>query len=60
MKSGNKSLAMVGTCALSVVIHLNNIIIANCGDSQSLIITEDDKGLCFIKGNEQLSVNNVS
>lgn len=57
-KTGNKDILKIGSCAITAVIYGDAIIIANCGDSQSIIVTENHEGLDFIVGNQLLNVDN--
>lgn len=36
----NKKLLNVGTCALTAIVHANQVYIGNAGDSQAIFVTK--------------------
>lgn len=55
----NKKIRNVGTCALTIVICNKKIYVANCGDSEAIIVSKGkDSDVKYIELNERLSVNN--
>lgn len=54
----NRRIRSVGTCGLSVVVVNDYIYVANCGDSQAIVVTDDFDNLEFVKLNERLSTGN--
>lgn len=36
----------IGTCALTVVVYKDNLIVGNCGDSQVIVVKENDNEKC--------------
>lgn len=49
----------MGSCGLTVIICDNIIYVANCGDSQAILINEEESRIGYKKLNERLSVNNI-
>lgn len=41
MKKNNYKLKGIGTCAITVVLLKDNIIVANSGDSQAIVISQN-------------------
>lgn len=31
----------VGSCGLTILVHQDNIYVANCGDSQAIVVSND-------------------
>jgi pyruvate dehydrogenase phosphatase len=54
----NRRIRNIGTCGLSVVVANDYIYVANCGDSQAIVVTDDFDNLEFVKLNERLSTGN--
>lgn len=55
----NKKIRNVGTCALTIVIWNQKIYVANCGDSEAIIVSKGkDSDVKYIELNERLSVSN--
>ena len=59
LKLHNRKIRNVGTCGLTVIVCDNYIYVANCGDSQAILINEEETRIGYKKLNERLSVNNI-
>ncbi len=40
----NRKIKNVGTCALTVVVYNKKIYVANCGDSEALLVSKSADG----------------
>lgn len=59
LKLHNRKIRNVGTCGLTIIVCDNYIYVANCGDSQAILINEEEARIGYTKLNERLSVNNI-
>lgn len=55
----NRKIKNVGTCALTLVVYNKKVYVANCGDSEALLVSKSADGtISYTELNERLSVNN--
>ena len=58
LKLRNRKIKKMGTCALTLIVLDNKVYVANCGDSQAIIVSNSMGNIEFTKLNRRLSVNN--
>lgn len=55
----NNKMRNVGTCGITILVYKKKMYVANCGDSQAIVISSaNSQNYEYKKLNERLSVNN--
>lgn len=55
----NRKIRNVGTCGLTIVIYNKKVYVANCGDSEAILVSQSASGdIKYTELNQRLSVNN--
>ena len=56
-KLGFHQLSRVGSCALSIFVHDNNLYVANLGDCKGVLCKNEKNGMVAVKLNHKLNAN---
>lgn len=57
--ANNRKIKNIGTCALTIILYEKKIYVANCGDSEAIVVSKDKQNkISYTPLNDRLSVNN--